>query len=302
MKKNSIQTTIASAALGTALLLGTAIPAFAEDTVSVGASVKVDATQTMGLKERREGMTASSSAGVKADILAKRIAKAKERANEEIARRITSLTNLNTRIQAMARVSTTTKTTISASITTQINTLNTLKAKIAADTDLDTLKADIKTITESYRIYALVIPQAQIAVAADKILTVADAQTTVSGKLQSYISQAQTAGKDVTSLNTLLADMNAKIADAKVQANAGVTLTATLTPDMGDKTKMESNKQALSDGRAKIKLGEQDLKAAQSDARKIVQGLKAFSIKTDIEASSTKKMMGDKEGMKEGDR
>lgn len=219
--------------------------------------------------------------------LATRIETGKNRANQEIDRRITALTNLKTRINAMARVSTSEKANLTSSIQSQIDILTSLKTKIATDTDLATLKTDIKSITNSYRIFMLIIPQGHIAATADAINTTADSMSAFETKLQTRLTSAQTAGKDTTALTALIADMTAKIASAKVDAQAAVDLTANLKPDNGDNAVMQLNNQALKSAREKIKTARADLKSARDDAQKIIVALKQMGISANASASST---------------
>ena len=133
----------------------------------------------------------------------------------------------------------------------------------------------------------VIIPQGRVSATADEINTTADLLATLSAKLQTRITAAQTAGKDVSALTALLTDMNAKIADAKTQADAAVALVAMLTPDNGDKAKMDANNQALKDARAKIKAGLADLEAARKDAHSIIQALHGMGLGANAGASST---------------
>lgn len=258
-----------STGVAIAALLGAAAPAFAQDVapapISVTGTVNANAS------------TGGTSVGVSAKLSA-RITAAKSHANQEIDRRITILNDMNTKVQAMVKLSADEKTSIASSIAAQVSDLTTLKAKIDADTDIATLKVDIKSITASYRIFALVVPQSRIEVAVDKINTAAESLTTLAGKLQVRITSAQTAGKDVASISASLTDMNAKLADANVQASAAASEVANLTPDNGDKTKMQSNEQALKDARSKIQVALKDLAAARQDAGTIVKGLKEFGV------------------------
>ena len=257
------------------VVLFAASPAFAQ-------SVNIPAAASAG--------AAVSGAGVNATLDAKlelRITKGKERANQEIDRRIAALNALNTRIQAMERLNATEKANLSASLTSQISALTTLKAKIAADSDIETLKADIKSIAGSYRIFLLVIPQGHITVTSYKLKSVADTETALAVKLSARIDAAAAAGKDVTALTTMLADMQAKTSDANVQADAALALVANLTPDEGDKTKATANNQALKDARAKIKAGLQDIVTARKDARTIVKALAEFHLEGSGSASTT---------------
>ncbi len=202
----------------------------------------------------------------------------KTKALAQIDARIKALSALQTRVEEMQRVSASQKASLNATLQTAVSEMTTLKAKIAADTDSAALKADIQSITKSYRIYLLVLPQGRITAAADRIMGTGTLMTELSGKLQVRLAEAQAAGKNTATLSASLADMNTKIADANVQANAAITLIANLNPDNGDKTVFEANQKALKDARAKIKLGTTDLQAARKDAGSIVKGLAAMKL------------------------
>jgi len=215
--------------------------------------------------------------------LAARIETGQKHADQEVDRRVTALNDLIARVATIDRLTDAEKTSITGSIQSQITALNSLKAKIDADTDIDTLKTDIKTITQAYRIFMLVIPQGRIVAVSDTIFTTSDILSTLGTKLSARITAAGTAGKNVTALTTLLADLNAKAADAKVQAQAAVTLVAGLSPDNGDTTAMKANDKAFADARAKIKLARADLKTSRDDAHKIIEALKGMK----LEATAT---------------
>lgn len=257
------------------LALGLASPALAQD---AGAA----AGPTLKLDTARVRADESQDARVQA-----RIEKGKERATKEIDRRIQRLTDLSTRVQGMKRVSDTVKASTAASVQAEVASLTALKAKIAADTDIETLKADIQSITKSYRIFMLIIPQGRITVAADKIHTAAGTLTELGAKLQARIDAAASAGADVAPLTASLTDMKAQIAKASAQADAAVSAVASLTPDMGDKAKMDANNAALKDARAKLKAGHAALVASRASARSIVQGLKSLGASASASAEAS---------------
>jgi hypothetical protein len=212
-----------------------------------------------------------------------RIANAIKKADQEITRRITALTDLTTKVQAMTKVSATEQSSIANMAQSETANLTTLKAKIDADTDITTLKADVKSIATDYRIFMLVIPQGRIYVASDKIQTAIDSYTAFAGKLQTRISDAQTAGKDMTAASASLADMNAKIADATTQANAAISHVANLQPDQGVQATMQANTAAIKQARADMQVALADLKTARKDAGSIVKAVQG----TEPSATST---------------
>jgi hypothetical protein len=199
------------------------------------------------------------------------------RGNTEIDKRLTDLAQQNARIQGMKRLSDSQKATFSANIQTEISNLQTLKTKIDSETDAS-LKSDVQSITGNYRIYMLVMPQTRIMSAGDRGATVADLLASLSVKFQARIAAEQAAGKDVAALQASLTDMNAKIADAKIQSQAAITAVVSLTPDNKDSAKMQANETALATGRADIKATASDLKAAQQDAKSIAAGLKSLHV------------------------
>ena len=211
--------------------------------------------------------------------------KAKANGDKEIDRRVAALTDLNARIQAMQKVTDAFKQGISASITNEINTLNALKAKIDADTDLETLKADVKSITGSYRVFALVIPQGRIAATADREVELVSMMSTLGSKLQARVQAAQQSGGDVTALTAALTDMAAKLQDAQTKAEAAVTASSSLTPDNGDAAKMKTNNAALAEARTNLKASKTSLEAARKDVATIIAGL--GKVKAAANASSS---------------
>ncbi len=262
---------------GTVALLGLSmtLPVFAQGTPTL-----TSAQATTTAKETKE---------IKIDArMAKKISSAKEMADREIKRRILSMNELIGRINVMKKVNDTDKNTLNNQIKAQIDALNALNAKIQADTDPAVLKEDIKLITESYRIYALVMPRNKIIAHADRIVSTAEELGTAGAKLETRILEAKTAGKDTTKLETTLADMKAKVADAVLQAQNAVAAVVSLVPDQGDKTVMKTNQDAMAKARTALKTGIVDLKAAQSDAKTIRNSLRALKPATTTNITPTK--------------
>ena len=193
-----------------------------------------------------------------------------------IEARIDAMNKLSTRVAGLKNVSAGEKTSIANEVASETASLNTLKAKIDADTDAATARADAKTITGDYRIYALVIPQGRIASAADRVSTIDGMMTALQAKLQTRIAADATAGKNVAALQTAYADITAKVSDAGTQAANANASVASLTPDQGNATIAASNKAALVAARADLKTSVSDLKTARADVKTITDGLKAL--------------------------
>ncbi len=199
----------------------------------------------------------------------------KTRADNEVSRRVTSLSSLISRINLMKHLSASQKSTFIASINSQINSLNTLKTKLDNDTDLTTLKTDVQSIVDSYRVFVVYMPQIELLAAADRIDDIAMKLNDLATKLQIRLTSASARGNNITSLETTLKDMTSKVADAVTQYNNVDSSIIPLTP-----TGYPGNKTTLIAARKMIQTGHQDLVAALQDAKTIIQGLKALQPKT----------------------
>jgi hypothetical protein len=281
MKNKTTIAKIGTIALGTILSLSVALPAFAADvTTSVGADVNVGGVSATTHVRANASTTRAANQAQRAQNQDQRI---NTQSDTEVKNRITALNTLAARIQSMQNVSAGVKSTLGGEITTEIGNLTAVDAKVNADTSTTSKRDDLQTITADYRIYALIIPQANITAAADRVNTIVGMITTIDSKLDTRISQAQSSGKNVTSLTSASADIKTKIADASTQASAAVSLTVNLTPDQGDATKAAANKTALKSALADIKTAVADLKTARTDMGIIVNGVKG----TNVNASST---------------
>jgi prefoldin subunit 5 len=196
----------------------------------------------------------------------------RNRAVNEIDRRIAALTQATSRLGLLKHLSDTVKSTLTTLVRGEIESLTALKAKIQAETDLATLRTDAKSIVVSHRIFALFLPQVRLLATADKLLQISDKTTELSVKLQARIATAKAAGNNTVSLETLLAGMNQNIESARTNANEVITAVTPLTPDG-----YPANRTALLSAKQNLQAGHKSLKDAIQDARKIIEGLKAFS-------------------------
>jgi len=219
------------------------------------------------------GVRVTASTTLSASVMAT----AKSRADKEIDRRIAALNELVARINAMTRVTAEFKTQATTNLQNQITALTALKAKIAAETDGETLKTDIKSITTSYRVFALVMPQARIAAAADRAINLATMEAAAGAKLQVRINAAAATGADVTALNTALNDLGTQVNNANTSAQAAVSVSLNLQPDNGDKNVQSSNAKALQEARTSIQAAHKSLVQGRKDIETIIQGLKKIN-------------------------
>ncbi|MBU6323692.1 hypothetical protein KGQ55_03325 [Patescibacteria group bacterium] len=238
-----------------------------------------NAARRAQLLERRAAL-ASSTEAHRAAMAQGALERAKQRADQEISRRVDNLTKALDRIDGMKRLSDTEKASLKTSIQAQIDSLTALGGTIASETATSTLRADIQSITKSYRIYALVIPQSALTAAADRVLSVATQMDALASKISDRLASAAGAGTDVSALQSALADMQAKLADAQAQANAAISEVSALAPDNGDQTIWQSNLSAMKDARSKVEAAQQDIVSARKDVEGIVQGIRGIGTNT----------------------
>ena len=195
----------------------------------------------------------------------------RKRANIEIVRRITSLTELIVKINGLKKLSQVNKAGLVIKVQEEITSLNKLKITIDADMDIITLRADVKSIVQSYRIYAFFIPQIRILISADNIGQSANNLTDLATKLESLIDKSGATEATLTSLRNYLSDMRVKIQEANDAYQAVQIEVLALTP-----AGYPANKAILENVRIKLQTGTKALKVARDDAKQIVRVLRSF--------------------------
>ncbi|MCL5797314.1 MAG: hypothetical protein M1366_00745 [Patescibacteria group bacterium] len=145
-----------------------------------------------------------------------------QRADTLITNRLTSLTNLNNRVQNDSKLTSSEKSSLSAEIQTDINGLTTLKAKIDADTDFATARTDAKQIITGYYIYAVFEPKIRLLIVINNLQTVTANIQVLVPQIQNLINTFQSQGKNVSQLQSLLNDASSQLQ----------TINTTLTNDI----------------------------------------------------------------------
>ena len=232
-----------------------AVVSIAVSLLTVGAVPVFAAPPYLGLRDR-EATESNNQATLLANL--------KNRADNAIEARITHLTKLIDIINNIKRLTSAQKATLVGQVQDEINSLNTLKTKIDADTDLTTLRTDVKSIVQSFRVYVVFMPKIYIIAHADRIMDVVSLFQTLESKLTARVSAAG----NPSSLTSLLSDMTAKVTDAGTQAQNAINTVLPLTPDgwPGNKAQLES-------ARTMLQTARQDLEDALHDAQGIRQGL-----------------------------
>ena len=234
-----LTTSVIGAAAAAALIVGTCAPAFAAGSATPAPSAP-------------RGLAAIQAA-----------------AKIKTTQRIGSLTTAIAKITAAPDITASDRATILGTLGNDLTGMNSVEAKIAADTTAATALADFQTIFTTYRVYAVAIPQARLVAAADRmtgttIPRLSDAQSKLAAALA-----GPDASKSTPALVADLTNMQSEIA-AATSALDGVAANAlAVTP-----ADFNSNSAVMQPIRSSVTTAIADLKTAASDGKTVRAAIK----------------------------
>lgn len=196
-----------------------------------------------------------------------RLTTLKAKADKMIDERIAALQKLLTHVTTDSKLPASDVSAFTSDINTTISSLQTLKAKIDADTDYTTALADTKSIVTNYRIYLIYEPKLRLMIAVDNLTTLNQKLASLSGNLTTLISTMKSEGKDVTTAQNALTDLNAKLTDANTKLADANTLLKNITTSQAGQQPFVTIKQDLAAVR-------QDYAAIRHDLAQIRASLK----------------------------
>ena len=149
-----------------------------------------------------------------------------------------------------------------------------MRARIDDADTIEVIKPLVNDIARNYRVRGLVVPKLNVLITAESARFTVDKLTTTHDALKARVDKAAAAGKNVTTMRTYLELMLGSIQSAKASAESASAKVQGLTPDMGDKAKANSNRQAIFEGRAYIVANKASFAAANDYAAKIREWLR----------------------------
>jgi hypothetical protein len=200
------------------------------------------------------------------------VAAVKTRVTAAIDRRIITLDSLTSRTNEAAGLTDADRHTLLSQLAAEKNGLSGLKAHVAADTDCPSLRADAKSVVETYRVYLVMAPKVHLVIAADSItkITNSDKVADSEAKLQAGIDKKKNEGKDMTQAQADLNDMKAKVASARAAVASVSSSVINLQP-----TDYPGNRTTIVAGRDSVRAGRADLRSARADARAVIAILRS---------------------------
>jgi hypothetical protein len=183
--------------------------------------------------------------------------------------RIGSLSTAIAKITAAKDIDPSDRSEILSTLNGDIAGMNTVEARVAADTTVATATADYKSIFTSYRVYAVAIPQSRLAAAADRetsttIPRLTDAQAKLSAALA-----GPDAGKSTPALQADLADMATQVSAATAALNGIAAESLAVTPSA-----YNSNHSVMGPIRSAVTTAIADLTKAAADGKTVLAAIK----------------------------
>lgn len=192
------------------------------------------------------------------------------RGNSEINRRLTTLNGLSSKIASATKLTSSDQNDLTTVVNNEISGLTNLKTTLDSETQVTNAITDAQSIFSDYRVFALVVPQTDLIKTADDQQVTETKLSTLSSKIQADITSDQTAGKNVTNLQTQLNALVAKIQAAQTISNSIETSVITLTP-----SDYNTNHSVLSGDRNQLKTAQSDIVVAITEAKSLVSSLKS---------------------------
>ncbi len=190
--------------------------------------------------------------------------------DQRIEERLAALERLKTAVQNHKRLTDEQRSAIINDANDNENGLKALKQKLDAETEISAALADVRNIYVQFRIFAVVIPRDRGEIVLFHEQNVITRMTNANQRISNLIQKDKDAGHDVTRLEALQADYNAKLQDATNHTNHAQGLIPSLIP-----ANYPGTNETLKTYRADLKAAHDDIKAAAADLRQIYEILEA---------------------------
>ncbi|BCJ71415.1 hypothetical protein CS0771_09590 [Catellatospora sp. IY07-71] len=146
--------------------------------------------------------------------------------------------------------------------------LTELRAKVAAETTVEAVRADARSMVEDYRVYLLVRPQVHLTVAADVESAALARLREAHGKLAEAVAAAKAAGRDIGDAEAKLAHLKAELDAVDLAGVADTLLAVEPGPDAA------AIRAKTGAARAAVRAARIHLRAALADAKAVRDILK----------------------------
>lgn len=188
---------------------------------------------------------------------------------KQTSQRTVSLTTAISKVTANTQLSSADRSTILATLNGDLAGMSTVASAIAADTSVTQASTDFKSIFTTYRVYAVALPQAHLAAAADGLEASAIPKLTAAEQKLAAALAGKFATKSTPALQADLADMTTQIATAQTSLSGLAANALAATPEAYD-----ANHAVLTRVRQSLATATAAVKQARADAKTVLAALK----------------------------
>ncbi len=245
--KLALRGTLASVAVGGLLVIGSVGSASAAQSAS---PLPPEGNQAPGVRQCAAELAAARDDG---------IGSLRALGDCEIDRRLATITKLQGRVTAAKGLTDADRSTLQSQLADDASGLTALRATIDGETNVTALRADLKQIVTSFRIYVLMAPKTAEVIAADTELAAVTRLGTVESRLQARIA----ADKDTAQAQSDLNAMQAKVLGVAPLVQGVPASVLPLTPAQYN---AGTARPILASSRTSLRTGRGLLAAARADA------------------------------------
>ena len=188
---------------------------------------------------------------------------------KQTSERTASLTTAISKVTANTQLSSADRSTILATLNGDLAGMSTVASAIAADISVKQASTDFKSIFTTYRVYAVALPQAHFAAAADGLEASALPKLTAAEQKLSAALAGKYAAKSTPALQADLADMAKQIATAQASLSGLAANALAATP-----AAYNANHAVLTPVRESLATATAAVKQARADAKTVLAALK----------------------------
>ena len=180
---------------------------------------------------------------------------------QDLSGRTTDLGTLTAKVTASTTLTTGDRSTLASDLADESSGIAALTAKAPGDTSCAEVGADSRTMVLSYRVYAVMTPQTDLVIVADRATSLARTLVADEPALQAAITAAAAAGRSVTVAEAAYADYTTRV-QAATAALAGLSATLLAQDPAGypaNYSVFKSADTAEASARADLKVADTDL-------------------------------------------
>lgn len=220
------------------------------------------------------GLTGTAFAQTTTSTSTSTLAAIQAKAAKAVRQRVGSLNTAIGDINNRKNLTSADRTAVLQLLNGDLSAMNTLGAKIAADTTVSQARTDYQSIFTNYRVYALALPQARLVAATDDVTAgVVPRLTDAQSRLQALLS-GKDSSKNTPAVQASMTDLANQINGTTAATSGPGTngLAATIlayTP-----AQWNANHSLLDPAHSQIQTARRDAKAGRADVKSVIQAIK----------------------------